>query len=298
MTIHTDLLGAQTRYVGTNPDYRTRIIEYGEGDVLFLLHGGGGHAEAYSRNMATLGQHYRVIAPDFIWHGFSAAPAYREGNWLRQFTEQILHVMDAEGIARASFEGESLGGWIAVDLALNFPERVDKIILNTAWGMQFDPTKVAYSTSDKQALLKRSTDALLNPSEETIRGRMEWLMLSPERATQEIIDVRRAIYMRPSVQQSLLEYYRNIFDPRTDAWEFSEDDLRKIPVDTLVLWSGHNPVQGTDAAQRATELIENASLYVIEDAGHWPQWEQPREHDEVVTNFLLAQTSRVGDTHS
>jgi len=296
MTIYTDLIGCQTRYLGTDPSFRTRVIECGDGEVLFLLHGGGGHAEAFSRNIRNLGQYCRAIAVDFLWHGFSAAPAFREGNWLRQFTEQILHVMDAEGISRATFEGESLGGWIAVDLALNFPERVDKLILNTAWGLQFDPSHVTQSTSDKQTLLERSTAALLNPTEETIRSRLEWLMRSPDRVSDELVQVRRYVYSRPALQQSLLEYYRHLFDPRTDSLEFSESDIQKINAETLVLWSGHNPVLGTDAARRATELIPNASLYVIEDAGHWPQWEQPREHDEVVLKFFLSQPSRVGDT--
>jgi pimeloyl-ACP methyl ester carboxylesterase len=58
-SIWVDLLGCQVHYVGTR--YRTRVIEYGAGEPLILLHGGGGHAEAYSRNVVRLGQHDREV---------------------------------------------------------------------------------------------------------------------------------------------------------------------------------------------------------------------------------------------
>lgn len=290
MTIHTELLGCQTHFLGENPEYITRAIEYGDGDVLFLLHGGGGHAEAYSRNIRSLGEHFRTIAIDFIWHGFSASPKFKQGNWLRQFTEQILHVMDSEDIERANFEGESLGGWIATDLALNFPDRVDRVILNTAWGLQFDSAHVTESTLDLQALFDRSTAALRNPTIETIRARLAWLLKSPDRVSEEMVEVRRAIYLRPSVRDSLLEYYEHLFDPATRDLQFVESDLQRFTKSTLVLWSGHNPVQGTDAARRAAELIPDSELYIIEDAGHWPQWEQAAEHDDVVLKFLGARS--------
>src|SRR3954466_6778075 len=68
-SIWVDLLGAQVHYEGTK--YRTRVIEYGDGVPLILLHGGGGHAEAYSRNVVRLGGHFRAMAMDMVWHGLS-----------------------------------------------------------------------------------------------------------------------------------------------------------------------------------------------------------------------------------
>src|SRR5688500_12429850 len=59
-TIWVDLLGAQVRYYGD--ELRTRVIEAGEGEALVLIHGVGGHAEAYSRNVVRLGQHHRAMA--------------------------------------------------------------------------------------------------------------------------------------------------------------------------------------------------------------------------------------------
>ena len=133
-SIHIDLLGTETRFVESR-DYHTRVIEVrNDKPPLILLHGGGGHAETFSRNLNTLAAVCRPIAMDFIWHGMSSRPPFSDGaagddvHWLRQFTLQVLDLMAALGLESASFEGESLGGWVALDLAINFPEKVDAIV--------------------------------------------------------------------------------------------------------------------------------------------------------------------------
>ena len=77
-SIWVDLMGSQVRYHGK--EFKTRVIEAGEGEPLVLIHGVGGHAEAYSRNIVRLGQRFHVMAMDLVWHGFSAKIPYnRQG---------------------------------------------------------------------------------------------------------------------------------------------------------------------------------------------------------------------------
>ncbi|WP_170935891.1 alpha/beta fold hydrolase [Pandoraea sp. PE-S2R-1] len=279
-TIHTDLLNAEVRYYD-NGTFRTRVIEAGSGPALVMMHGGGGHAEAFSRNVERLSKHFHVICPDFIWHGLSSCPPFASGNWVRQFSDQMLALLDQMGIARASFEGESLGGWIAIDLALRHPERVEKIILNTAWGMDMGTERSGEMPSLKEA----SLNALRNPSRETIRRRMEWLMPLGG-TTDEIVDVRLAMWSRPATREALLEYYERLFAPECANYLFRAPDLAKIPVPTLLLWTEKNPITGPDTAHAMADVIPDAQVHVVANAAHWPQWERPEEHDEVVTAFL------------
>ena len=290
-TLHNDLLGTETRYYQT-PSYRTRVIEVRNGKMpLILMHGGGGHAEAYARNMIPLSAFSQPIAPDFIWHGLSSKPAFWDGapdsgrHWLNQFTDQILELMDCRGIDRAVFEGESLGGWIAVDMGLRHPDRVAGLILNTAWGIKFDPAHVKDDPADMDGLLKSSLAALDNPSAELIRRRMEWLMPLGG-VTDELVEVRRSLWRRPDTRAALTDYYHHLFAPDTDAALFTEEHLRIIKSRTLALWTTHNPFQGVDAAQRIGEIMPDASVRIIENAAHWPQWEKPEEHDRIVQEFL------------
>lgn len=292
-SIHLDLLGTETRYIDTGK-CRTRCISV-ENDkpALFMLHGGGGHAETYSRNLVRLSRHCRPIAIDFIWHGLSSCPKYSDkgprekGHWLDQFTDQLLDLMDHLGIEKAAVEGESLGGWIAYDMAINHPDRTSKIILNTAWGMHLDPKFVHEGASDLTALRDTSLNALRNPTRELLTKRLQWLMPLGG-VTEELVDLRLALWSVPQTREALIEYYMRLFAENIPQFYFTEDQIRTIRCPTLVLWTDKNPIHGVDAADRLQALIPGAQKHVMKGCAHWPQWERPEEHDEVVGAFMAA----------
>ena len=290
-SIHIDLLGTESRLVKSR-DYLTRVIEVcNDKPPLILLHGGGGHAETFSRNLNALAAVCRPIAMDFIWHGMSSRPPFSDGaagdevHWLRQFTLQVLDLMEALGLESASFEGESLGGWVALDLAINFPEKVDAIVLNTAWGIALDKDWVKEGAADLDALRQTSVAALKNPTLETLRTRLEWLMPLGG-VTDELVSLRQALWSIPETREALLEYYDRLFSPGIEDFYFGEPDIRTIQSPTLVLWTDKNPIHGVDAAERLHQLVEGSALHVMEGCAHWPQWERPEEHDAVVRQFL------------
>jgi 2-hydroxy-6-oxonona-2,4-dienedioate hydrolase len=292
MTIHVDLLGTETRFIDTGK-YTTRAISaLGTGEHVFLLHGGGGHAETYSRNLMRLSQVCQPHAIDFIWHGMSSRPAFSDGapraaeNWLTQFTDQLLNLMDHLGIEKAVVEGESLGGWIAFDMAINHPDRTSKVILNTSWGMHLDPGHVYEGGSDLNALRETSMNALLNPTPELLRKRLDWLMPLGG-VTDELVALRRALWSIPETRTALIEYYERLFAPDIAEYYWQEDDIRKITCPALVLWTDKNPIHGEDAADRLEAIIHGAKKHIMRGCAHWPQWERPEEHDDVVSRFLL-----------
>jgi len=252
-TIWMDLLGAEVRYRGK---YRTRTIEYGEGAPLVLMHGVGGHAEAYARNLKRLGESHRAISIDLLWHGLSGKPPFTV-EMIPEYCKQVIDLLDDLGVEKASIEGESLGGWVGMWFALHYPDRIDKLILNTTAG---------------------------------IRKRLEWLMATPDRVTEELIDLRYALYNRPDTNASLTDVFRNSFQRPHSPWSIPESDLANIKAPTLVLWSDKNPGAGPDAGERIAKLIPGSQYYCITDAAHWPQWEQPEQHDTAVNAFLAGKT--------
>ena len=290
-SVHIDLLGTEARFVESG-DYRTRVIEVSNNKApLILLHGGGGHAETFSRNLNSLAAVCRPIAMDFIWHGMSSRPSFSDGSatddvhWLRQFTLQVIDLMEVLGLQSASFEGESLGGWVALDLAINFPERVDALVLNTAWGIALDKEHVEEGAADLDALRETSVAALNNPTLETLRTRLEWLMPLGG-VTDELVSLRQALWSIPETREALLEYYERLFSHDIEDYYFGEQAIRTIQCPTLVLWTDKNPIHGVDAAERLCQLIAGSELHVMEGCAHWPQWERPDEHDAVVRGFF------------
>jgi pimeloyl-ACP methyl ester carboxylesterase len=290
-TIWNELLGCQVRYYGKK--YKTRVIEAGEGPALIMLHGVGGHAEAYSRNIKRLSQHFRVLSMDFLWHGLSSKPQF-EGGAVPAYMDQIIDLMDALGIEKAAVEGESLGGWTALYMALNRPDRMSKMVYNTGAGIVFkketiDSGIVKIQTAEGTTLLReRSLKAIENPTLETCRKRLEWLMASPDRVTDELVELRHQIYSNPETRKSLKSVFEHTFNADASGqFRIPEESLSGVKVPTLVLWSDKNPGTGPDVGKHIASRIPGSEYYCINDAAHWPQWEQPEEHDRVVTEFLL-----------
>jgi pimeloyl-ACP methyl ester carboxylesterase len=289
-SIWFDLLGSETVYRGKK--YRTRVIEAGEGEPLILMHGIGGHAEAYSRNLVRLGKTCRAMSIDLIWHGLSSKPAF-DPRTIPMYADQVLDLMDSIGAERAALEGESLGGWIAAWMALHHPDRISKLVLNTSAGVVFKQGKVQLRPDEGTNLLRdRSIAAVQNPDPVTIRKRLEWLMAKPDRVTDELVDIRCAFYSEPATRKALTSVFDAAFTPGSPGQvdRIPEDELRNIRVPTLVLWSDKNPGAGEDVGKYKASLIPGSQYYCIKDAAHWPQWEKPEEHDRVVTAFLAGKS--------
>ncbi|NIO07758.1 MAG: alpha/beta fold hydrolase, partial [Deltaproteobacteria bacterium] len=247
----------------------------------------GGHAEAYSRNLIRLGQKYHAMAMDLVWHGFSSKPPY-QGKAVPTYARQIVDLLDSMGIEKANVEGESLGGWTALWFALHYPNRLNKLILNTTAGVRFKPGVVdEHPAQGRQLLRERSLAAISNPNKETIRKRLEWLMASPDRVTDELVDIRYKIYTEPETQRALTAVFSNSFgDGDSDDYMVPEEDLKNIKAPTLVFWSEKNPGTGPEVGQRVHSMIPGSQFYCMPDAAHWPQWEHPEEHDRVILKFL------------
>lgn len=289
-SIWTDLLGTEVHYVGR---HRTRVIEAGTGPALILLHGVGGHAEAWSRNVTRLARDFRVLAIDLLWHGYSGKPPYVSGDDIPAYAAQVIDLLDDIGVERAHVEGESLGGWIGLWLALHHADRLDRLVLNTTAGIRFAPGVVPERPAEgREALAKRSLAAISAPTRETIRKRLEWLMADPARVTEELVDVRLKMYSDPAIQASLRSVFENAFggigEPRKTI---PEERLGEVDRPTLVLWTEKNPGTGPEVGRYIADRIPGARFASINDAAHWPQWERPEVHDTIVTDFLLDRTS-------
>lgn len=286
-TLAVELLGTQTRIV-QGSRYHHRVIECGtSGDALLLIHGLGGHAETYARNMHNLADAgFRVIAVDALYHGFSSKLPYLNDKRAFAQAEALVDLLDALGIERAHVAGESMGGTIAFEFGMNFPERSHKIVMNTGFGdVAF--TKTDFADQANGAIIgDLSRTALLERTFETMRARMDWLVADPARMTDEMVELRRRLYSDPDVYESMKRVFRLGQDWETKP-RWTEEQVKGFQPEALVFWTEHNPGEGPDFGEYVASLLPDAAYYCMADAGHWPQWERPEEHDQVLIDFLL-----------
>jgi 2-hydroxy-6-oxonona-2,4-dienedioate hydrolase len=272
-------VGHSVRYVQAGP-IRTRILEAGTGEAaIVLLHGSGGHLEAYARNAGPLGEHFRVVVPDMIGHGYSARPDRDYA--IADYCAHLLDLLDALGLERVHLAGESLGGWIGAAFAARFPERVRRLVINTPAGLTCNEPAL----ERQRALFLKAVD---EPSRENVRARLEWLMADPSRVTDDLVDARYAIYTQPGYARTM-RHICSLMEPDGRRRNMlHDDDLRNIGVPVLVLWTAHNPTDGVEVGERAARAIPNARLEVMEGCGHWPQFEDPPRFNALLRGFLNA----------
>ena len=111
-------------------DVQLNFIEQGQGQPMVLLHGNGEDSSYFVHQIAHFSKSYRVIAIDTRGHGQS--PRGEKPFAIKQFAEDLKDFLDARNIAKAVILGFSDGGNIALEFALKYPERVEKLILNGA----------------------------------------------------------------------------------------------------------------------------------------------------------------------
>ncbi len=198
MTLWTDFFSAEIRTLSTPTFGRTRIAEAGrgKGEALILMHGIGGHLEAYAKNVVALSDRFHVIAFDFVGHGLSEKKLDIEYT-PDIYAEHLREVMDALGIQRAHISGELLGGWVSGKFAVRYPERVLRVVLNTAAGMPIVSEKGKQDLANLVELSKKSAGQA--PTYESVLARMKWLMHEKNwpLLTEELVQTRLNIYNNP-----------------------------------------------------------------------------------------------------
>lgn len=283
MSLWLDMLGTQLRTIETKSFGHTRIAEAGteHRETVIFMHGIGGHLEAYARNLTALADRFYCIAFDFVGHGLSNKPVIDYSPLV--LVQHLGEVMDALGLKKAHLSGESLGGWVGGLFAARYPERVDRLMLNTAAGIPIVSEK---GRQDLQDLITLSQKAAAHgpPTFETVMNRMKWLFHPVNHAmiTDELVNTRLRFYSQPVMREVA---------PRVLAMIGQHDDylipLDQVACETLFLWTEDNPVHDVEAARQSVAKVPRSKLYIMRNpSAHWPQFEAPEEFNAVTRQFF------------
>jgi 2-hydroxy-6-oxonona-2,4-dienedioate hydrolase len=264
---------------------RTRVLTAGSGAPLLLLHGTGGHLETYQKNVTELSQHFQVIVPDMIGHGYTDRPDV--DYTLDDYADHLFALLDHFGVSTAYLSGESIGGCIAAWMALRSPERAAALVLNTGILERPDEAGLA-QLADLEVRTARLVDEL---TLDVVRRRMEWLVLDPSVMTDEMIRIRYDIYSQPGMVDDVVKILHAVLEMNRGLYcggdYIDAKRLPEISCPTLVLWSDHNPGKPYERVKPAIDSIPNVKVHVVADAAHWPQFEQPQVVNRHMIDFLL-----------
>jgi pimeloyl-ACP methyl ester carboxylesterase len=257
----------------------------GSGPVIVLVHGITSNSSTWDRVLPYLAERFTVIAPDLVGHGESAKP--RGDYSLGAYASGVRDIMVALGHDSATFVGHSLGGGVAMQLAYQFPERCERLVLVSSGGL-----------GRELSLLLRA--AALPGS--------EWVI--PFLAASRLMDVGRAV--GSGLKRLGLTAGTDFAEVARGHASLSDRDARAAFVHTLrtmvdpggqrvnardrlylaehapfmLIWGARDSVIPVDHAYATHELVKNSRLEVFPDAGHFPQLDEPQRFIHLLTDFM------------
>jgi 2-hydroxy-6-oxonona-2,4-dienedioate hydrolase len=259
---------------------RTRYLHAGDPakPTLILLHGSGGHAEAYVRNLEAHAEHFSTWSIDMLGHGYTDKPGHPLE--IRHYIEHLLAFLDTIGVQRAHLSGESLGGWVVSRVAADHPDRVDRLVLNTAGGSQADLEVM-------KRIITLSMAAAEDPNWETVQARIKWLMADKSKGYDDLVASRQRVYRQPGFVSAIRDIMA-LQDPEIRARNLlGPSDYGSITAPTLVLWTSDDPTADITEGRRIASMIPGARFEVMPGCGHWPQYEDAKTFDRLHIDFLL-----------
>lgn len=270
-------------------------IQGGRGTPVLFIHGLGssGYLE-WRFNLEPTAARHRIYAPDLPGFGRSEKPRARYG--IPYFTRFIDRYMEGRGLRSAAVVGASLGGRVALELALKHPDRVSKLILVNSLGLGRPSIQLTYGLITLprvgETVMKVTRDALRWVPSQVIRrvaGRYVGASSDLSRTMDDnYLDNLRELYSAEGYHDAYLATVRSLVSPRAlfgTQYDLSSR-LQEIEVPLQLIWGADDPLFPLEHATRAHALVEHSRLAVIEGAGHTPQAERPEEFNRVLHTFL------------
>ena len=267
-----------------------RYLTVGEGPPLVLLHGAGDDALDWQWVMPSLAATYRVYAPDLPGSPDSARPAAEYSPaFFELFTAGFL---DALGIERAVFVGNSLGGLIALRLALSEPARVTALILvdSAGLGRAVNP---AFMSVNVPGLGEAAFPFWRTPvgAYQRAWGRTALLFAhTPENVPRDWIAEQKRLALSPGYLEAHLTVLRALVSPLGQR-EVLVDRLPALEIPTLVIWGARDRVFPESQARKAVSRLREGTLALIPDCGHMPHVECPEGFLAALDEFIGGQVN-------
>ena len=257
---------------------RVHYQEKGTGTTLVLIHGFTSSTYSWKDVFEPLSKGFHVIAVDLKGFGFSGKP---DGDYTRR-TQAILvaHLLDYLKIDRAWLCGNSMGGEVALNIALQNPQRVDGLILIDSAGVNVSGADSVAPWYVSIPLIGRALVAFSMTSDKLVRKGLVKSFYDRNK----ISDERVASYYRPlKTRGGQLAALR----ARTQAGQFPiEQDLGKINTPTLIIWGAEDALIPLEAGRKMNSLIKDSKLVIIEKCGHVPEEEMPERVLDEITRFI------------
>jgi pimeloyl-ACP methyl ester carboxylesterase len=264
---------------------RTRCLMAGSerSYPILLLHGYGGTADVWVRNIDALADEFFVVAPDMVGSGFTSPADVRGGPPQPAAVAHLRKLADKLDFGRFCAMGTSYGSLIAALLYFDLPDRVDRLVINGSGTCFNDDEQLAAGL----AKVRENFGPLLAaPSVEGCRNSMIKQCFDPAAVPEEILLTMATAYAQPWMKGAWERGLNGLLDVRASRPYRILDRLESLDVDTLVVWGREDPGAVYESAVAAVKRMPRAELVTFEKCGHKPMFEHAQRFNAVIRAFL------------
>jgi pimeloyl-ACP methyl ester carboxylesterase len=257
-------------------------VDLGSGaeEPVLFVHGLGGQWQNWLENLPRVAQERRALALDLP--GFGLTPEPRAGTTIPGYGRYVNAFCDALGVDCVALVGNSMGGFIAAETAIQFPRRVSRLVLVSAAGISSaDTVRMPILTAGRVATALATNSA----------ARHRTLAARPVTRHFSLALVARY----PRLLRGDLAYeglFKGAGKPGFDAalrasleYDF-RDRLPEVSVPTLIVWGEKDAIIPVRDANEFERLIPDSRKLVMRDTGHIPMAERPGTFNDVLLDFL------------
>ncbi|HEX9425998.1 MAG TPA: alpha/beta hydrolase [Pyrinomonadaceae bacterium] len=256
---------------------------YGTGDPILCLHGLGASIFSWRHFITPFSQNNKLILVDF--KGCGKSPKPRDTHYsIEEKTEEIYNLIVAENLTKLTLVGNSLGGAVALLLAIRLheqePTRLSRLVLiDSAGDKRYSPVHLKLIRSVLGPAI-----IYLSPSKLAAKMVLRMCYFDKKKITSEQVEAYANPMASLGGRHALLQTAKQCIPPNVDELLTK---VKTITVPTFILWGLEDTVIPLKVGELLHQVIPNSTLRVIEQCGHIPQEEKPDETIALISKFLV-----------
>jgi pimeloyl-ACP methyl ester carboxylesterase len=255
-------------------DTRVRYVDVGQGPAVVMLHGFASSLETWAPVIPEVKKNHRVLALDLKGFGWTDRP---EGDYSpKAQAELVLALMKQRGISKAAFVAHSWGSSVALQLAIDHPDAVERLALYDAWVYASQlPATFHFARAQGVGELLYAWFYKERPDE-----KLSFAFYDQNNISEELVEAVERSLERPGTTAAALAAVRG------QRYEEIERRYGEVKQPTLLLWGREDRVTTLGVGERLSKQLPNARLVVYPQCGHFPMLEAPAASTAELVRFL------------